>query len=470
MRPLVLAGALALVPSLAAAQVGRTPSNPYKESSAGRAWQRITFGALDCGENFSELFPVTPNGPYCRNDDFARLGIFNNGTYRDLRSNFAGAPPGTAGVAENLANRVLNQSQTFPAASSASGFTFSWQGGATPARDSEMFGPLFGERGRTNGRGQLSATLTFQQLKWQTLDSFKVRDVSATSAGAIGSGGLPWGDPAYLVSDGVEYGYVGRCIMDIDTSVLSVAANYGLTDRIDIAVAVPFVRTSVTGSNEFVDFARQPGGRYTIDPAVTGFSPQGRFFVTGSSSGIGDIALQATVAAVKSAHAAVAFQGRLDLGTGNLQDMTGTGEMHGGGGVIASYQTGRFSPHGSVHYFSANSVLFDELRYTAGVDINAVPDRLTLSGEVVGRRLFDVEGFRQGTVRATLVSPRTGDAFEVKDFLATRDDFDLFFVNAGGKWRVAGQLLLSTYVLIPFGNQGLQALKPTFNFGFNYAF
>jgi hypothetical protein len=461
----VVALAVLLPPTAFAQQVGRSRANPYDETSAGRAWQRITFGAIDCGTDLSEAKDLCPN------DAFAKNGLFLNGTYKDLRFQYAGAPRGTPGVAENLADRVLNQSQTFPAASSASGFTFSWHGGATPARDSEMFGPLFGERGRTNGRGQLSATVTVQQLKWETLDSFKVRDIPSTPRGAIGAGGLPWGDPAYAIGDdGTAFGYVGRCEMNIDTRTVSVAANYGVTDRLDLAVAVPFVRTTVEGSNEFLDFARFPSGRYSIDSADTGFAPQGRFFVRGSSTGIGDVAVQATLALLKRASAAVAVQGRVDIGTGDLQKMTGTGETHGGGGVIASYESGRVSPHASVHYFAGNTVLFDELRYTAGLDFNAVRDRLTLSGEVVGRQLYDVEGFEQGTVRGTVVSPRTGDSFEIKDFVATRDNFNLFFVTAGGKLRMAGQLLGSVYVLIPFGDNGLQAQKPTLNFGVNYAF
>ena len=456
--------AVLLPPAVSAQQVGRSRVNPYEESSAGRAWQRITFGAIDCGPNLSEA------ASFCPNDGFTQQGIFGNGTYKDLRFQYAGAPLGTAGVAENLGNRVLNQSQTFPATSSASGFTFSWKGGATPARDSEIFGPLFGERGRTNGRGQLSATLTVQQLKWETLDGFKVRDISATSAGALGAAGLPWGDPAYLVTDGTEAGYVGRCEMNIDTSTVSVAANYGVTDRLDLAVAVPFVRTTVEGSNEFLDFVRFPDGSYSVDPADTFFFPQGRFFVKGSSTGIGDVAVQATFALVKSASAAVSIQGRVDLGTGDLQKMTGTGETHGGGGLIASYESGLVSPHASVHYFAGNTALFDELRYTAGLDFNAIRDRLTLSGEVVGRRLYDVEGFQQGAVRGVVASPLSGDSFEIKDFAATRDNFNLFFFTAGGKLRLAGQLLGSAYVLVPFGDNGLQAQKPTFNFGFNYAF
>ena len=465
MRHVALLTLAVLFPSALLAQpAGSSRSNPFAESNAGRAWQRITFGAIDCGQDLSEA------ASFCPNDAFSQSGIFVNGTYKDLRFQYAGAPQGTPGVAENLSNRVLNQSQTFPAASSASGFTFSWHGGATPARDSEMFGPLYGERGKTNGRGQLSATVTVQQLKWETLDSFKVRDISTTSAGGIGAGGLPWGDPAYLVTDGVAAGYVGRCEMNIDTSTISLAASYGITDRLDLAVAVPLVRTRVEGSNEFLDFVRFPDGRYSIDPADTLFFPQGRFFVQGTSTGIGDVAMQGTLALVKKPTAAVAVQGRIDLGTGDLQKMTGTGENHGGGGIVASYETGRISPHASVHYFVGNTALFDELRYTAGLDFNAVRDRLTLSGEVVGRRLYDVEGFQQGTTRGVVVSPITGDAFEIKDFVATRGDFNLFFVTAGGKVRLAGQLLGSAYVLIPFGDDGLQALKPTFNFGFNYAF
>ena len=465
MRHQAAAALVRIFPQATLAQVGRSPGNPLVESSAGRAWQRITFGAIDCGVNLSEA------ADYCPNDAFTKQGIFVNGTYKDLRFQYSGAPLGTPGVAENLSNRVLNQSQTFPAASSASGFTFSWKGGATPVRDSEMFGPLFGDRGRTNGRGQWSTTLTFQQLKWETVDSFDVRDVATTPTGGIGAAaGLPWGDPAYLTSDGIAYGYVGRCEMNIDTSTITLTANYGITDRFDVAVAVPLVHSTVRGSNEFLDFARFSDGSYSIDPVDTAFVPQGRFFVKGSSTGIGDVAMQATLALVKSTGAAVALQGRLDLGTGDLQKMTGTGETRGGGGLVASWEAGRLAPHGSVHYFVGNEALFDEFRYTAGLDFNVSRDRLTLSGEVVGRRLFDVEGFQQGAVRGRVVSPVTRDVFEIKDFVASRGDFNLFFVTAGGKARLAGQLLASAYVLIPIGDQGLQAQKPTFHLGFNYAF
>jgi hypothetical protein len=40
----------------------------------------------------------------------------------------------------------------------------------------------------------------------------------------------------------------------------------------------------------------------------------------------------------------------------------------------------------------------------------------------------------------------------------------------GGKLRIAGQLLGTAYMLIPWGDQGLVAQKPSCNFGLNYAF
>jgi hypothetical protein len=432
------------------AQPGSSAANPFVESSAGRAWQRITFGAIDCADG----------EPACASDPFVTSGLFVNGTYRNIRFNYGGDVT-VPNVAEFLGNRVVTQSQTFPTASTASGFTFSWQGGPTPVRDSRLFGPLFGHRGRTNGRGQVSVTATVQRLEWESLDGSKIRQ---------GQSGLLWGDAAYLELDGVEFGYVGRCIMDIDTTVGTVAVGYGVTDRLDVSVAVPLVRTEIEGSNEFLDFARFADGTISVDAADTGFEPQGRFYVEGKSSGVGDVTLQSTFALIKRTRAALAVFGRVDFGTGSLDKMTGTGEDQYRAGLVGSYEVGRVAPHASLAYSSGSADLFDEISLIAGLDIAAIPDRLTLNAELVTRRLLDVQGFESGALLGTVRSPRTGDLFEVRDFRAVRGDFDLFFVALGGKLRIAGQLLGSGYVLIPTGSDGLQAQKPSFNFGVNYAF
>lgn len=431
---------------------GSSPSNPFIETSAGRAWQRIAFAAIDCGPGLSEA------SAFCPNDAFSQSQLFVNGTYRDIRFVYAAAPPGGPNSSDFLANRVITQSQTFPQASTASGFTFTWNG-PTKVRDSQMFGPLFGDRGRTNGRKQLSVTLTMQNLKWEKLDGSQIRNDQA---------GLLWGDDAYADFGNGPAGYVGRCRMNIGSLITSLALNYGLADRVDLTVSVPLVHTTVEGSNQFVDYVIQADGTPTADPAVTFFTPQPRYYVKGSSTGIGDMTAGVTVALVRNETTALALTGRVNIGTGSYDKMTGTGETQVSEGIVGSYQKGRIAPHFTAAYFGANDTLFDEARGVLGIDLEAVPQRLTLSAEVLGRRLFNVQGFEAtrtfGTVSAF------GDTFEVRDFRAVRNDYNLYFVNIGGKARLAGQLLGTAYLLIPWGNQGLIAQKPSWNFGLNYAF
>jgi hypothetical protein len=150
--------------------------------------------------------------------------------------------------------------------------------------------------------------------------------------------------------------------------------------------------------------------------------------------------------------------------------MTGTGETQIRGGLAGSYQAEKFAPHASLSYSKGSDTLFNEVMYIVGADYKAVPDRLTLSVELVGRSLFDVQSMNPGEQLGSVTSPITGDVFAVRTFHAELDDLSLFFGTIGGKVRLKGQLLGSFYVLIPTGNDGLQAQKPTLNFGLNYAF
>jgi hypothetical protein len=459
-RPSSVAAALALslLPAfgLAAGLPGSSADNPFQESSAGRAWQRITFGAIDCGPGLSEA------AAFCPHDAFSTSGVFANGTYKDIRFVYAGKAAGGPNAADFLGNRVITQSQTFPQASSASGFTFTWNNGPTPTLDSRMFGPLFGSRGRTNGHGKLSATLNVQTLKWQKLDGADVRNSK--------NQGLLWGDNAYFDFGVGPAGYVGRCRMDIDSFVTSLSFTYGITDKLDVTAGAPLVHTKISGSNEFVDYVVLANGRVSADPADTGFTPQGRFYVKGSSTGIGDAMVGLTYNLVRNRGAAVALEGRANLGTGSFEKMTGTGETQWSVGLVGSHEGDVVAPHASASYFGANDSLFNEVRGVVGVDVRAVPNRLTLSGELLGRRLMNVQGFNSTRTLGSVTSPVTGDTFDVRDFVAERNDYNLYFVTLGGKWRAAGQLLVTGFVLIPWGNSGLIAQKPSFNLGGNYAF
>lgn len=431
----------------ASAQVGKNPNQPFEESSAGRAMQRITFGAIDCSDP-----------PACTNDAFTTSGIFVNGTYSNTRANYGGNTS-QADVANSLLQLILSQSQTFPNVSTASGFTFKVGGGDNVELESRLYGPLFGERALTNGKGQLSVTFNAHQLRFETINGSLVRNTNS---------GLLWGDLGYDSTG--DLGYTGICRMDINTTVYFAAANYGLRDKLDISVAVPVVHTSVEGSNEFLDYSFENNKLVPIfDPSAGGFAPQGRYFVEGSSTGLGDIGLGAKYAFIREADKGAALSVYAKLPTGSLEDMTGTGETSVGGNFIASFERNGWSPHVNVGGLVASGDVFNELNYNLGLSYRAVQDRLTLVGEYVGRRLFDVTQFRAERDLGFLTSPVTGEQFLVRDFHAVQEAVDSNFFAFGAKFRLTGQLLASVFTVLPTTVAGLQVTRPTFNFGLNWA-
>ena len=441
-----LALALAGQPALAQpprGTPGESAQNPFPESSAGRAMSRIAFAAIDCADP-----------PGCSNDAFTTSGLFVNGTYSNTRANYGGNTS-QGDVANSLLQLILSQSQTFPNVSTASGFTFRIGSGDNVELESRLYGPLFGERALTNGRGQLSMTFNAQRLRFQTLNGSLIGNTDS---------GLLWGDLGYDATGNL--GYTGICRMDINTTVYFAAANYGLRDRLDLSVSVPVVHTSVEGSNEFIDYSFE--GK-VLDDVADGFDPQGRYFVEGSSTGLGDIGVGAKYAFIREADKGAALSVYAKLPTGSLEDMTGTGETSVGGNFIASFERNGWSPHVNVGGLVATGDVFNELNYNLGLSYRAVQDRLTLVGEFVGRRLFEVTQFRARRDLGFLQSPVTGEQFLVRDFEAVEEGVDSMFVALGVKFRLKGQLLATVFTVLPTTVAGLQVTRPTFNFGLNFA-
>lgn len=343
-------------------------------------------------------------------------------------------------VSTNLVNSFLFQSQTFPNVSSAAGFTFTWVGGAPVA--SELYGPLFGERATTNGRNKLSATLNFQQLDWATYDDQEIR---------ISRDGLDWGDlePEGLVPSDP---YVGVCKLDIRSRVLTLALNYGLTDDLDVSAGIPLVTTSVSGTSQF-----DAAGAVAV-----GNLPPRAFAASGEATGIGDIGVALKYGVVSSGPLTVALKGGVALGTGSADEMTGTGQTVLSGLAAAAWESGPVSVHGQVGYSASTGDadeaiplgvdVFDEFSYVLGLDYAAIPERLTLGTELVARHLIDTPGF------------------DASSLTASTDSIDVYFVSVGGKVRVVERILLTSYMLIPAGNQGLLPQRPSFNIGLNHVF
>ncbi len=316
---------------------------------------------------------------------------------------------------------LVSQLTALPLPSPASGFTYAFDPGTgTFRRTTRSFGPILSDRAETIGRGRLSVGFNYQYFSFDSLDSV---DLSAV--------------PALFTHDDFQLGG-GR--LDVVTTANSVEASlaqwtgaitYGLTDRIDVSLAVPVVRTTLSVlSNARI----QRIG--TVDPAVHffhddtapgGFGDRKQFSAVGSASGVGDLIVRVKANALREGHRALAVGIALRLPTGDEKDLLGSGALGAKPFAALSTNVGRLSPRANVAYqWNGKSVLAndvrlglkgglpDQLLYVAGTDVG-VNERFSLALDVLGQHVFDTplllaRPFEVGTTGLSFpdISFRTG--------------------------------------------------------------
>src|SRR5687768_2967508 len=150
---------------------------------------------------------------------------------------------------------LLTLLSTYPLGSPSGGFTYTIDPAlGTLTRSSDSFGPSFAERALTIGRGKVSAGFGYQHAVYDTLEGLNLRSgevkfyVQHQECCRPGSGPRPVPDGSRLTppfeGDLIE-ATLGLELIS-DTSV--VFATYGVSDRFDIGVAVPFVRVELDAS------------------------------------------------------------------------------------------------------------------------------------------------------------------------------------------------------------------------------
>ena len=369
---------------------------------------------------------------------------------------------------------IASQLSTFPLGSSSSGFTYTFD----PAlgvynRSTESFGPIFSERPLTAGKGKFSFGASFLRA---TYDRFEGQDLDGdlalylTHEDTDGDGttvGQLWFEGDIIRSD---------LFLDLESNTTVLFANYGVTDRLDIGVAVPFVDLTLDARiHASVErLSTQP------DPFIVHIFPDGQdandFSEGGSASGIGDLVFRAKLNLLNSPGGSLAGAVDLRLPTGREEDLLGSGATQTKVFLVGAGPAGRFSPRVSAGYtFSSGGSDFvgelpDEINYSAGFDV-AVHPRVTLTADFLGRTLRDADRlvltdrefryhFRtDNTIRSvTRTTPTTETG-----------DLTLLLGSAGLKINLVGRLLIAANVLFPLGDDGLQD-KLTPVVGLDYTF
>lgn len=401
-------------------------------------------------------------------------------------------------------NRLLaTQFATFPIGSSSGAFSFQIdEATGLPVRRTRSFGPSFGERSMTVGRGRFSAGAAYQhtsydQFEGEALGDGSIQFLLPHNDCCPAQVGLQAAGDGNLLNPGFESDIVTvRMSLKATTDTAAFFATYGVTDRWDIAVTVPVVRVDLEAVADAEIVRLGTAFQPLVHTFETGSDVSRKTFTEGrSASGIGDVVLRTKYNFMQRGAQGLAGTFDLRLPTGDAENLLGTGATQGRFGFVVSTGTDRFAQHVNVGYtFSGSTdvstyigddpdlqaVLLpsdtppDEFHFNGGVEF-AATDRLTLLGEFMGRTLRNVGRLEMGE-RAFDYTPQGQPVLSpalsspsFREFQAREGSLTLGLAAVGAKYNVGSRALLSTHLLLPVTDGGLRS-RITMTFGLDYTF
>lgn len=334
---------------------------------------------------------------------------------------------------ETLTRTLLAAIATVPVSTSSSGFTYRLNPAlGTVERASETFGPFFVERALTSGAGQASFGFTFQFASFQSLDGHNLEDGQfVTVANRFRDEPAPFD--------------IETLTLDVTTRTATFYGNVGLTDRIDLGVAVPVVQLDVSGTRN-----NTYRGRTLLQARARA-----------ETLGLADVAVRSKIRLTGDGPGAIAAGIEVRLPTGREEDLLGSGETAFRFQGLASAEAGRTSVHGNVTIGTGG--LGREYSYGGAVAVAATP-QITVVGELLARRIAGVQRISE------LITPHPRIVgVDTMRLVPSGTDETTAFAVAGFKWNVGGTWLLHGNVLFPMTDSGLTAtLTPTIALDYSF--
>src|SRR5918993_3687404 len=332
-----------------------------------------------------------------------------------------------------LGQALLVSLTTLPTGASSAGFTYRFNPSlGTLERTTTNFGPSFVERAVTSGRGRVAFGTTWQYASFTRLDDRRLRDEGLVTT-------------ANRFLDEAEAFDVERLTMALRSRIVTGSATVGVTDRLDVAVAVPFVWLDLEGTR--TDTYR--GSSFLQAQA------------TASSSGFGDVAVRAKYHFFDRGGARFAAAGEVVLPTGREEDLLGAGRS--ATRVMAVAAVEREDVGGDADVGLGFGGVSDEITYAAALTVAPAP-RVTVAAEFTGRHLADIGRISEIAAPHPLIAG-------VETVRLSAGALGMDVVNAGGsfKWNVGGAWLVRASVLMPGTSAGLTSRART-TVGIDYAF
>jgi hypothetical protein len=334
---------------------------------------------------------------------------------------------------DTISRLLLTELTTTPLSSSSGGFSYRFNPAlGTVERASESFGPFFTERSLTVGSKRVSVGAQAQVARYSHLDSFNLRDGTfVTTANQFRDETLPFDTESLTLS--------------LNSTTLMLFGNMGLHDRVDVGLAVPFVRLSLNGSR--LNVYR---GRSLLQARATA-----------DAMGFGDMAVRGKINLLDRGGSGLAVIEEVRLPTGREEDLLGAGEASFRTVFIGSSEVGRIAVHGN--FGATFGGLSDVIDYRGAVTMSPVP-QLTLVGELLGRRISDVGSLVEERVPHPLLA-----GIDTIRLTSTGQSVNTAVFVAGTKWNVSDTWLANFNVSVPLTSRGLRS-DVLLVFGVDYAF
>ena len=249
-------------------------------------------------------------------------------------------------------------------------------------------------------------------------------------------------------------------------------ATFGITNRIDMSVIVPVERVSL-GATTF------NSNSYILDSSnnlVFSYSNPNTY-APGSSSGVGDITVNAKGELWKGEHGTVSAGMNVRTPTGDDLNYLGSGAWGFSPYLIYSYLS-KISPHAKFGYQwntttelnnptdkpGGNLALPGGMQYNVGADW-AILRHITVAGDLLGSQYLNSPKL----VLTETPLPDTPSTKSLPTIIPGTASYSINNISAGLKWNPFRNLVLSGNVLYQLNNNGLRS-RPAPLVGISYKF
>jgi hypothetical protein len=355
--------------------------------------------------------PSNPDSIRIHGNHFVPAAVASNGT-----------------VISFLTNSIGSSVANVPVSATSGGSTFSFEGGV-PVRTSTSAGPIFGERAQTLGRGRLLVGLARTGVHFKTLRGVDLNHVQFTFTHANsdfpGCDATAGGDCSLMGVPTLENETIGLDLdLDVRLNVTGFLLTYGITDRIDLGVALPVVSVSLEGTStaQITPFGPPPAVHFfggTPDDPILSASRS----IDESTIGLGDVDARIKVNLSRAAPLSIGVLGDVRFPTGSEHNLLGSGAFAVRGLAILSAQFGDFAPHANVGYlYRGGDFETDAVLLTAGFDHLLAP-WATLAVDVISQLQVgdspllipgpvDIQSPYHRTIRPTVIPDRRDDVVD----------------------------------------------------------